>query len=84
MKLIFLLSLDFTIETNTMAVLEVTQDSNAQIYYAVISFPGSGCPMSHACQDRPNHISIPKVVVFIISDKNGKGGRYIAILVSSS
>jgi hypothetical protein len=30
LKLIFLLSLDFTIETNTMAMLEVTQGFNTQ------------------------------------------------------
>jgi len=30
LKLIFLLSLDFTIETNTTAVLEVTQDERAE------------------------------------------------------
>ena len=30
MKLILLLSLDFTIETNTMAVLEITQDLKAK------------------------------------------------------
>jgi hypothetical protein len=79
-----MLSLDFTIETNKMAVLEVTQDLNDQKYYAVIFFPGSGFPMSLACQDRPNHISKSKVVVFSISDKKGKGAQYVATLVSCS
>jgi hypothetical protein len=63
-KLIFLLSLDFTIGTNTKAVFEVTQELNPQ-NVALLEIKWcdfltwTGLPYFTRRQDRHNHIFTP-------------------------